>query len=127
MEGVAAFEERGDLLPIDRRRVTGTDYHAAVMEESGVGVASKAESSGAEKPVLHVRWVSLGEASRLLNITEVAVRKQISARTLTGMRAGRGWRVLLPGEPQPSTNGTDGTRTTQQIAGDAKSLDVLAK
>ena len=45
---------------------------------------------------MRTHWVTVSEAARELRISPVAVRKQIAARTLTGVRVGRGWRVLLP-------------------------------
>lgn len=55
---------------------------------------------------LHVRahWYTPAEASRLLGISETAVRKRVASGTLTGIRVGRSWRILLPGEaPEADT------------------------
>ena len=75
-----------------------------------------------DRPNIQVRWVSLAEAARMLNITPVAVRKQIANRTLTGMRAGRGWRVLLPGASVEAAQGVNG-----QPAVDRGMQEALAK
>lgn len=63
---------------------------------------------------LRLRWVTAVEAARLLGITEVAVRKRVASGSLHGIRAGRGWRVLLAGAPSQSESRAEMTERPEQ-------------
>lgn len=48
---------------------------------------------------LKTRWYSVHDAAKVLGISEASVRKRIADRSLTALRAGRGYRILLAGDP----------------------------
>ncbi|GAC1445329.1 MAG: hypothetical protein NVSMB52_06150 [Chloroflexota bacterium] len=86
-----------------------------------------------ERPRLQTRWCTVSEASKLLNTSEVAIRKRIVGGSLTAIRAGRGWRVLLPGDlteahqPDGLARGTIQTRTGSQLPQSPEALVSLVR
>ena len=52
-------------------------------------------------PRVRAYWYTAAEAAHVLRISEPAVRRRIAGGSLTAVRAGRSWRVLLPGDPTP--------------------------
>src|SRR5947209_17864687 len=70
-------------------------YHDPV--KIGAENADTRDGGTGDGPVLasvRLRWVTVTDAARLLGISEVAVRKRLADRSLTGLRAGRSWWVL---------------------------------
>ena len=81
---------------------------------------------------LRAHWYTPADASRLLGISETAIRKRLASGELTGIRVGRSWRVLLPGEPpaQEETRPAEGaTPVVPPPAGtqDAEGLLALVR
>jgi excisionase family DNA binding protein len=60
-----------------------------------------ASESAAPRALVQAHWYTVKEAARLLGISEPAIRRRVADRSLTALRLGRGWRILLPGEPRP--------------------------
>jgi excisionase family DNA binding protein len=76
-------------------------------------VAAKSNTVGRVRAV-ETRWYEIAQAARLLGISEVALRRQIADGSLTALRAGRSWRVLLTGEPGGSdASGSAARKPTQ--------------
>lgn len=72
---------------------------------------------------LTVRWYPAAQAARMLGISEVAVRRQIADRTLTAIRTGRTWKVLLPAESPAAGIAVTRPHDDQQL----ESVQVLAR
>jgi excisionase family DNA binding protein len=80
--------------------------------------AARSPAPGASRAfTVRAHWYTVTEAALLLGISETAVRRRISDRALTGMKLGRGWRVLLPGEPREGRP-PSGTEVEPRSSGD---------
>lgn len=93
------------------------DAEATAARGDAVGRAPR----GAEQLRVGARWYSLSQAAAVLGVSEPALRKRLRDGSLTAIRAGRGWRILLPGEPPLDT----GVRPTGRP--DGEDVRVLAQ
>jgi excisionase family DNA binding protein len=81
---------------------------------------------------VQAHWYTVQEAARLLGISEAAVRTRISDRSFTALKVGRGWRILLPGEPR-TVSTVDGAtqppapRGAEQLARATESMVTLVR
>jgi hypothetical protein len=70
-----------------------------MTEEAAASVSTDSrEAPGSTGLRVRARWFSLPQAAAVLGISEVALRKRLRDGSVTAIRAGRGWRILLPGE-----------------------------
>jgi excisionase family DNA binding protein len=116
------------------RRRCALIYHVrvtAAVERTEPELAQKLNGAAPDK--LTLRWVTVAEAARILGISQAAVRKRLAAHSLTGIRAGRSWKVLLAGErespldaalPEPTPSGGDSATVLAQTA---ESLNALVR
>lgn len=108
-------------MPRDR----GPLYYGGVTAETVPQAPHIADSvpGEAQRQVILTRWVTLAEASRMLRVSEVALRKRLASGHLTGLRVGRSWRILLPGDLWPEEEPTE-----QPAAADPREpAEVLAR
>lgn len=103
------------------------DTEATALHSDTDGQAPRAASQAR----VRARWYSLPEAAGILGVTEPALRKRLRDGSLTAIRAGRGWRILLPGEPPGDTDlastGRPDEEDVRVLAQTAESLVTLVR
>ncbi|MGH2443740.1 MAG: helix-turn-helix domain-containing protein, partial [Chloroflexota bacterium] len=115
------------------RETQQTRYHGHVNEPPESNENRETERRRAS---ISTHWFTIDQAARMLGISPIAIRKRIAGGSLTGIRAGRGWRVLLAGEMgaerssdavETSATLTTGDDTTGILVQTTESLTALVR